>query len=1404
MQLKSETTHKKISSEMENTQTTGFRRDLGEFNDLLTCRICLGYMIDPTTVDYCYHTYCRSCILKHLLRDVYCPQCKGSGGKQITEDNLRSDDTLRALIYKMVPGLYQRECDRLVEFEEQHKELDAEDVLKTDKEQEFFTPAEPISLSLEYHPAMLKHCRASDKPPVCYLQCPAGLRVMHLKQFLCSKYDIDAQNKQVEVEVTYEDEVLPPTLTLMDVGYCYHWQRHAPMSFQYRILLYENETTKNDENNLSKVNQDIELRPAVAATKSGKSVTFADEVDTQFPARTPPQKTRSKSSTKVNKSKRVTQVTLPGKRESSAEEAAQSLSNFKSLRSNDMRYSDYGVTSTPLLRVKSEPEAEEPSSLGVSNMNIVVSIPQSQLSKSAGYADEEGFELKTANRKNLPKLKIELTSMKAKLTMPKSADARLEDVQQQLDLETYAKNIGLKPIEPAAIATTAVTPVTPVTPATPLAEALKYSPNASPMSSCSSSTNGSNGTSNSASSTTSSSSSHRKRKKKHSKEPKDANGKRKKLHAEISSQTDGKMKMKITTTHNHKAHKLDLKRSHSLAGGEIAALNQLKLVEEQVQRKESESLNVLNRTLGEEARSINNLMTAGNSMNSTDKRAGNLPASPPLPPSLFKSFAPASNQLPKAATPPLQAAATAIAATAAKSKLTAPQKSIKQPIMSHINRKPSLTPCASPNANSNAMLLTATATATATPHFAVPQAPLIRQAPHQMLRYLSTPSSIASAANKQPKRTLSLDEQQQQQQLLAKQPRLDYQQQLAAKLKAGQMRLYGPDLSKPTNMPMLCPTSYSPPTTATATIGGGSVTITPRQRNTTAMHGLSYPYNESNSLNSLPALEIVRLGATTTTAAATAAATATTTALATATGRLMGPPKQPAAKRATVAQTAAMPLPLPLPMPAIVKSPPLSVALSAQRGNSNNNNNNQRNHSNNNNNNNNNAAYRTSPPALINLRSFPSKSAAKVELNSKKSATTAIAAGAAATATTTTTGKTNGTTLLDKSKTSLRDFRPPFVAAAAATTTAKTNVAASTTTAAKDADNILDLSAGTGRKTATTTATTAAATSSSNSLEAALNKIKQNISANNNNNCTVAAAAAAAAAGDDLQNLHMLSESATAREKISIKAGNSNNNNSNSSNKNSSNNNNSSSNNKNNSSNIYENKPKNALVRPQNASVRSIPNPSALAFRNQATLLTSNNSSNNSSTTTTATATVAANTATAASIAAKPLTVKAEEKSKLSTATMCLSPNNNNNNSSSNNNNNNSNAATSPRATKKATTIDQVAANLNIRAEAKAAALAEEAPPSSVASVANVVAAKTPDLEKLPSSNNLLKTDVKESTAATTTAATATTTATTTAATTAATTTTVSAVNVNVSDALSKPPVQISATDTPVPVASSA
>ncbi|KAH8331626.1 hypothetical protein KR074_008356, partial [Drosophila pseudoananassae] len=1332
------------------TEPASRMRDVRQFHDLITCGICRGYMVDPTTVDDCYHTYCRSCILKHLLRKPYCPECKQSRGKEIseiTEFNLRSDNVLRTLIYKMVPGLYQRECQALADFEEQHKDLVDE---KSPLHQEFFTATELVSLSLEYHPAMLQQCGAGEVPPIIYLQCAAALRVEQLKRFLCSKYNIEADNKLVEVEVTYEDEVLPSHFTLMDVGYCYKYSRQSPMAFCYRILLYESERAKNDENNLSRINQDIEPGQTVRRPKAAKSVSFAEDLEYEMDSVSPRSKARSnKSSPKVSPQSK-------GKRLAKKEADPEPVSTFKSLRSNDMRYSDYTVP-----KVKSEPEQELAESQREreqpleANANIVVSIPPSQLIKS--YGDAADFELKTANRKvsgNLPKLKIELNSMKSKLSMPLSAHGRLEDTSasasaQQLDLETYAKNIGLKPIEqPAALGVTDT----------------KYSPNASPMSSCSSSTNGSTSSLGTAdASTSTSTSSHRKRKKKHSKEPKDANGKRKKLHAEISSQTDGKMKVKITSTPKHK---LDLKRSHSIAGGELA-LQQLKLDERSI--SSSSTSDVLNRTLGEEARSISSLVVGGAPTPpptpttealvqqppqvavAKPKEMPSLPTSPPLPPSLFKAYTPSAT--------PTVPAKTKMAPQHHQQQLHHLQQQQHLAHAAQVKTSPAVKP---PLSNNNNRKLSGG-------HFAVPQAPGNRNLYH-MQRYLSTPSSIASAANKQPKRSLSLDESHP-----AKQARFQEAQamanytakkfllssQTATYLPNPQPRLYGPDMNSKTPMPLLCPTSMS---LAGSSLGSGSVTITARPR----ANQLGYPYVPEAS-NQIPALEIVRLGPGSKQGGPKAmpplsppAASSSTASIGSAASRLMGPPAPLPSKNS---------LKMPMPMttiPTIVKSPPLSVALSGQRGTNNNNKGN----------NSNNAAYRTSPPALINLRNtathsatFPSKlqqqqhqqQSAKVEANSKKSPPA---------------GTANGTTSLDsKSKTSLREFRPAVTAGA------------------KDAD-ILDLSANPGRnnqpnhatKLATTTPATATTTPTttvgSNSLEAALNKIKQNISANSNGGNVASTTSSNANGssnttnsknnnnnngsgnknnsntngnntGDDLQNLHMLSESATAREKISIKVA------------------------------SFENKPKNAnanaLVRPQNASVRNIPNPSALAFRNQPAVV--------ATTTSTTTATTTTN-------ISKPLTVRAEDRSTKGLLSPNSTTNNNNNTNNTNNNNNSSsssssnNAATSPRAmTKKPTTIDQVAANLNIRAEAKAAALAEEAPP-----VLSSRTSKSPELAKTTTATSS-RPEPKETSAGGGGAITVS------AASTLLPMPVATVSSSSVAEPLSKPPVQIAATDTLAPVA---
>lgn len=59
----------------------GYRSDeisLDDVHPYITCFLCRGYLIEATTIVECLHTFCHSCLMKHLSRETLlsCPQCK--------------------------------------------------------------------------------------------------------------------------------------------------------------------------------------------------------------------------------------------------------------------------------------------------------------------------------------------------------------------------------------------------------------------------------------------------------------------------------------------------------------------------------------------------------------------------------------------------------------------------------------------------------------------------------------------------------------------------------------------------------------------------------------------------------------------------------------------------------------------------------------------------------------------------------------------------------------------------------------------------------------------------------------------------------------------------------------------------------------------------------------------------------------------------------------------------------------------------------------------------------------------------------------------------------------------------------------------------------------------------------
>lgn len=221
---------------------------LGEVNEHITCPLCRGYYIDATTIVECLHSFCRSCIIKHLKAKSYCPVCEMMINS--AKPNIKLDKALQDIVYKLVPGLFQKEMERRQTFYASRPGPAASATPEQrgeDTERIIFSPEDVISFSLEYSDAtdtdsISSKSSDSNEPPSTpatnrrYLQCPAVVNISHLKKFLSMKFDIDST--QFAIDILYKRVPLPDYYTLMDIAYIYNWKRNEPMRFFYQIIDY--------------------------------------------------------------------------------------------------------------------------------------------------------------------------------------------------------------------------------------------------------------------------------------------------------------------------------------------------------------------------------------------------------------------------------------------------------------------------------------------------------------------------------------------------------------------------------------------------------------------------------------------------------------------------------------------------------------------------------------------------------------------------------------------------------------------------------------------------------------------------------------------------------------------------------------------------------------------------------------------------------------------------------------------------------------------------------------------------------------------------------------------------------------------------------------------------------------
>ncbi|XP_032135159.1 polycomb group RING finger protein 2 isoform X1 [Sapajus apella] len=225
------------------------RIKITELNPHLMCALCGGYFIDATTIVECLHSFCKTCIVRYLETNKYCPMCDVQVHKTRPLLSIRSDKTLQDIVYKLVPGLFKDEMKRRRDFYAAYPLTEVPNGSNEDRgevlEQEkgALSDDEIVSLSIEFYEGARD--RDEKKGPlengdgdkekqtgVRFLRCPAAMTVMHLAKFLRNKMDVPSKYK---VEVLYEDEPLKEYYTLMDIAYIYPWRRNGPLPLKYRV-----------------------------------------------------------------------------------------------------------------------------------------------------------------------------------------------------------------------------------------------------------------------------------------------------------------------------------------------------------------------------------------------------------------------------------------------------------------------------------------------------------------------------------------------------------------------------------------------------------------------------------------------------------------------------------------------------------------------------------------------------------------------------------------------------------------------------------------------------------------------------------------------------------------------------------------------------------------------------------------------------------------------------------------------------------------------------------------------------------------------------------------------------------------------------------------------------------------
>lgn len=175
---------------------------LSELNEFISCPVCRGYLIDATTVNECLHTFCKSCIVKHIKNDNNnCPKCKTLIHERRPLDYIVHDRSKQDIVYKLVPQLYIAELKQRLAA---HDASDIDSVTRLVLEKKFLDVVLVLRNRSSINASSTTHQEAQIQKTI-YLRCPLTISIGHIRKLLTMKYQLGANDR---VAIFYKGDSL--------------------------------------------------------------------------------------------------------------------------------------------------------------------------------------------------------------------------------------------------------------------------------------------------------------------------------------------------------------------------------------------------------------------------------------------------------------------------------------------------------------------------------------------------------------------------------------------------------------------------------------------------------------------------------------------------------------------------------------------------------------------------------------------------------------------------------------------------------------------------------------------------------------------------------------------------------------------------------------------------------------------------------------------------------------------------------------------------------------------------------------------------------------------------------------------------------------------------------------------